>query len=161
MLPASPGALRFTRFHKNLMDLLSSNNTGRGRLFRGRRLFQILLTGSCALNILFYHPIKQKMITSNNLNMPWASKFGPLINLQYQYPRRQNLNRQWSNSQDQAPLQLDREVIKGEDGERGGDGWLFEEGDKSRDGYYSRIYGNLLICRLRWFPRSTVRSSQW
>ena len=30
---------------------------------------------------------------------------------------------------DQAPLQLDREVVKGENGERGGDGWLFEEGD--------------------------------
>ena len=48
---------------------ISSNNSG-GRLFlflhkkgviiRGRRLFQILLTGSRALNILFYFPIKSK-----------------------------------------------------------------------------------------------------
>ena len=47
----------------------SSNNSG-GRLFlflhkkgviiRGRRLFQIFLTGSRALNILFYFPIKSK-----------------------------------------------------------------------------------------------------
>ena len=50
---------------------ISSNNS-QGRLFlfshqkgaiirgkaiiRGRRLFQIFLTGGCALNILFYHP---------------------------------------------------------------------------------------------------------
>ena len=29
-------------------------------IIRGRRLFQILLTGSRALNILFYYPIKSK-----------------------------------------------------------------------------------------------------
>ena len=42
---------------------ISSNNNyyfwhKKGTIFRGRRLFQILLTGSRALNILFYFPIK-------------------------------------------------------------------------------------------------------
>lgn len=75
----------------------------------------------------FIIPLNKKW--SYQVIWTWASKFGPLINFQCQYPRRQNLNRQWSNSLDQAPLQLDREVIKGEDGEKGGNGWLFEEGD--------------------------------
>jgi len=40
---------------------------------------------------------------------------------------------------DPAPLQLEREGIKKiEDGERGGGGRLFEGGDLSRDGHYSR-----------------------
>ena len=40
---------------------------------------------------------------------------------------------------DPAPLQLEREGIKKiEDGKRGGGGRLFEGGDLSRDGYYSR-----------------------
>ena len=34
--------------------------TERGRLFEGRRLFQQLLTGGRALNILFYYTIKSK-----------------------------------------------------------------------------------------------------
>ena len=41
----------------------------KGAIIRWSRLFQILLTGSRALNILFYYPIKQKTITSNKLNM--------------------------------------------------------------------------------------------
>ena len=45
----------------------------RGRLFEGRRLFRILFTGSRALNILFYYPIKSNNITSNKLNMGFLS----------------------------------------------------------------------------------------
>ena len=41
----------------------------RRRLFEGRRLFQILLTGSRALNICFIFSLNQKIITSNKLNM--------------------------------------------------------------------------------------------
>ena len=40
------------------------------RLFDRRLLFQILLTGSRVLNILFYYPIKS---TSNNLYMGFIS----------------------------------------------------------------------------------------
>ena len=40
--------------------------TKRGRLFEGRRLFQIVVTGSRALNIFFLiMPLNQKLITSN------------------------------------------------------------------------------------------------
>ena len=35
----------------------------KGFIIRGRQLFQILLTGSRTLNIWFYYPIKQKIIT--------------------------------------------------------------------------------------------------
>ena len=37
------------------------------------RLFQILLTGSHALNICFIFPLNQKIITSNKLNMGFLS----------------------------------------------------------------------------------------
>ena len=44
-------------------------------IIRGRQCFQILLTGSSTLNILFYYPIKffKKKITSNKLNMSFLS----------------------------------------------------------------------------------------
>ena len=72
------------------------------------RLFQlILLTGSHALNILFYYPIKQKIITSNKTEhgLFKRSKFGSLINFR-------SLDSLWSVLLDQIPLQLDRKVIK-------------------------------------------------
>ena len=71
------------------------------------RLFQILLTGSHALNILFYYLIKQKIITSNKTEQGLfkRSKFGSLINFR-------SLDRLWSVLLDQIPLQLDRKVIK-------------------------------------------------
>ena len=77
----------------------------------------------------------------------------------------QSLNHHWSVLLDQIPLQLDRKGIKeSEDGMRGGEGgdysWeviildvsikggrLFEGGNYSRDGYYSRKYGTL-----NWTP---------
>ena len=45
--------------------------SGDEAIIKGRRLFQILLTGSRTLNILLYFPIKSKnnIITSNKLNM--------------------------------------------------------------------------------------------
>ena len=44
-------------------------------IIRGRQCFQILLTGSSTLNILFYYPIKffKKKIMSNKLNMSFLS----------------------------------------------------------------------------------------
>ena len=57
------------------MHRVSSNNSqGRllyflhkkGWLFKERRLFQILVTGSCALYILFYYPIKTRKIKKND-----------------------------------------------------------------------------------------------
>ena len=56
---------------------ISSNNSWeqlflslhqKGVIIQGRQLFQMLLTGSRALNILFYFSIKSKVITSNKLN---------------------------------------------------------------------------------------------
>ena len=53
-------------FSNNSRGRLLFFRTKRGRLFavkaniRGRRLFQILLTGSRNLNILFYYPIIKK-----------------------------------------------------------------------------------------------------
>ena len=38
-------------------------------MIRGRQLFQILVTGSCALNVLLYHPIKSENDHTNKLNM--------------------------------------------------------------------------------------------
>ena len=113
----------------SLKHHISSNNS-RGRLFlfshqkrviiQWSRLFQILLTGSHALTILFYYPIKQKIITSNKTEhgLFKCSKFGSLINFR-------SLDRLWSVLLDQIPLQLDRKVIKErENGEKdvgGGD----------------------------------------
>ena len=57
---------------------ISSNNSWgqlflslhqKGVIIQGRQLFQMLLTGSRALNILFYFAIKSKVITSNKLNI--------------------------------------------------------------------------------------------
>ena len=88
------------------------------------------------------------------------SKFGSMIHFQ-------SLNCHWSVLLDQIPLQLDQEGIKErEDGERGGGGghysrepiilnisikkgWLFEGGDKSRDGYYLRKYGTFSDKKMR------------
>ena len=105
---------------------ISSNNS-RGRLFlflhqkgviiQWSRLFQILLTGSHALTILFSYPIKQKIITSNKTEhgLFKRSKFGSLINFR-------SLDRLWSVLLDLIPLQLDRKVIKEREGCRGGGG---------------------------------------
>ena len=81
------------------MHCISSNKAGddyyifctkRGRLFKERRLFQILLTGSCALYILFYYPNKTRKVITYGLFK--TSKFGSLINFQCQYPQHQSLN---------------------------------------------------------------------
>ena len=76
-------------FPNNINTYRISSNNNRGRLFlfshqkgainrgkviiRGRRFFQILLSESRALNILFYFPLNQKIITSNKLNMGFLS----------------------------------------------------------------------------------------
>ena len=71
--------------HKwNEIKYRSSSNNSRGPLLffphkkgaiiRGKRLFQTLLTGSHALNIFFYYPIKPKIDqSSNKLNMGFLS----------------------------------------------------------------------------------------
>ena len=85
------------------------------QLFQGKRLFEILLTGSGALNILFYCPNKSKNYHTKETEhgLIKCSKFGSLINFQ-------SLNHHWSFLLDQIPLQLDRERIKKtEDGEIG------------------------------------------
>ena len=91
---------------------ISSNNSRgnyfffhikRGRLFEGRRLIEILLTGSLALNILFYYHIKK---TEHGLFK--CSKFGSLINFQTWIVTDQFC---WL-----IPLQLDREGIKDREG---------------------------------------------
>ena len=107
----------------SLKYLICSNNS-RGWLFlfshqkwviiQWSWLFQILLTGSHAPNILFYYPIKQKIITSNKTEhgLFKRSKFGSLINFR-------SLDRLWSVLLDQIPLQLDRKVItERENGEK-------------------------------------------
>ena len=114
-------------------------------IIRGRQLFQIFLTGSSILNILFYYPIKlkKKKITSNKLNMSFLSvpNLVSLFNIQCQYPQRQSLNRHWSVLLDQTPLQLDREGIKErEGGKRGGGGRL--------SGGMAIIRGNMVVCPL-------------
>ena len=59
-------------------------------IFWGRQLFQILVTGSCTLNVLFYHPIKSENDTSNKLNMgflrvpnlvPWLIVNGNILGI--------------------------------------------------------------------------------
>ena len=136
---------------------ISSNNS-RGRLFlflhqkgviiQWSRLFQILLTGSHALTILFSYPIKQKIITSNKTEhgLFKRSKFGSLINFR-------SLDRLWSVLLDLIPLQLDRKVIKEREGCRGGGGWregcrggwLFEGGD-----YFKYFHQSGAIIRGGW-----------
>ena len=51
------------------------------RAIRGKRLFQILLTGSRTLNILFYYPIKSKYnhIKYTEHGLYKCSKFGPWL----------------------------------------------------------------------------------
>ena len=80
----------------------------RGRLFEGRWLFeggdyfQILFTGSRALNILFYFPIKSKNnhIKETEHGLFKCSKFGSLFNIHCQYPLRCH----WSVLLDQTPI---------------------------------------------------------
>ena len=68
--------------HLDFQCTVISSKNSRGHFFfhtkgegflKGRRLFQILLTGSHALYILFIVPLNQKMITSNKLNMGFLS----------------------------------------------------------------------------------------
>ena len=124
--------------------------------FRTKRgqLFQILLTGSRALNISFYFPIKieNNHIKKTEHGLFKYSKFSSLINFL-------SLNRHWSFLLNLIPLQLDRaKGIKGRDkSERGGGGHYFKyfhqrrgiiQGRqliKSRDGYYLRKYGILEV----------------
>ena len=60
---AKVSSLRYIELRARFVYRISSNNNyyfwhKKGTIFRGRRLFQILLTGSRDLNILFYFPIK-------------------------------------------------------------------------------------------------------
>ena len=91
---------------------ISSNNIGRRRLFfffrttRGRSFEGDDYYKLCSLEVVpkrfcFIIPLNKKW--SIQINWTWASKFGPLINIQCQCPRRHNLNRQCSNLQDQTP----------------------------------------------------------
>ena len=111
-------------------------------IIRGRWLFQILLTGSRVLNILFYYPINQKIITSNKLKMGFLSvpNLVPWLILRAR-------NGHWWVLLDQIPLKLDQEELKERKaGKRGGEGddhsreaiifnisikreWLFKGGD--------------------------------
>ena len=132
----------------------------KGAIFRGRRLFEILLTGSRALNILLYFPRNHKTITL--INWTWAfkcSKFSYLINCQ-------SLNRHWLVLLDLLVPQFAREGIKDrDDGERGGGGaiirgrrlfWVFP----SKGDGYSRKYGIVLSTPLRafqWWFTTIVR----
>ena len=68
--------------HLDFQCTVISSKNSRGHFFfhtkgegflKGRRLFQIFLTGSHALYILFIVPLNQKMITSNKLNMGFLS----------------------------------------------------------------------------------------
>ena len=98
----------------------------RGRLFEGGDYFK-LLTGSRALNILFYYLIKSKSYHTiwTEHRFLKCSKFGSLINFQ-------SLTHYWSVLLDQIEHQLDREGIKEREDGKGGGGRgerLFERGD--------------------------------
>ena len=84
--------------------------TKRGQLFEGRRLLQILLTGSRALNVLcFIMPLNKKYSYQTRLTEHGffkCSKFSSLINFH-------TLNRHLSVLLDHLALTLDREGIKG------------------------------------------------
>ena len=54
-------------------------------IIQGRRLFQILLTGSLTVDILFYYSIKTRKMVEYGLFK--SSKFSCLINFQCQYPQ--------------------------------------------------------------------------
>ena len=146
-------------YHGCLVQFFNiSSNINKGRLFlcslqkgqtiwgnaiiRGRRLFHILLTKSCAINFCFIIPLDQKIITSNKLNMSFLSV--PNFSLIYF----QSLNRHWSVFLDKIPLQLDKGGIKErEDGKRGRGGGLFEGGDyfKNYDQRGAIIWGRWLF----------------
>ena len=83
--------------------------TKRGRLFEGRRLFQILLTGSRALNVFcFIMPLNKKNLHIKLTEHGFfkCSKFSSLINFH-------GLNRHLSVLLDHLSLTLDRKGIKG------------------------------------------------
>ena len=145
-------------YHGCLVQFFNiSSNINKGRLFlcslqkgqtiwgnaiiRGRWLFHLLLTKSCAINFCFIIPLDQKIITSNKLNMSFLSV--PNFSLIYF----QSLNRHWSVCLDKIPLQLDKEGIKErEDGKRGrGGGGLFEGGD-----YFKNYHQRGAIIWARW-----------
>ena len=75
--PLNPDLFKKKYIIYKLIYRISSNNS-RGRLFhfshqkgviiRGRRLFQIFLTGGRALNILFYYTINSKKPITSNIN---------------------------------------------------------------------------------------------
>ena len=144
-------------YHGCLVQFFNiSSNINKGRLFlcslqkgqtiwgnaiiRGRRLFHILLTKSCAINFCFIIPLDQKIITSNKLNMSFLSV--PNFSLIYF----QSLNRHWSVFLDKIPLQLDKEGIKErEDGKRGRGEGDFEGGD-----YFKNYDQRGAIIWARW-----------
>ena len=119
----------------------------KGVIFWGRRFFQILLTGSHALNILFCYPNKSKNdhVKQTEHGISKCSKFGSLINFQCQCHLRQSLNCHWSVLLDQIPLQLDKEGIKvRKDGKWGGGGQLFKGGNHFQ---YFRLGGGIIWRR--------------
>ena len=141
---AKVSSLRYIEWRARFVYRISSNNINyfwhkKGTIFRGRRLFQILLTGGRALNILFYFPIKWK---NNHIKY---TRLG-LLSVPSLVPWK--IFRDWIVIVllDHTAIQLDREGIKGrEDGERDG-GRLFKifpskRRDYSREGYYPRKYG--------------------
>ena len=85
--------------------------TKRGRLFEGRRLFQILLTGSRAQKVFcFIIPLNKKKYSHQTRlterGFFKCSKFSSLINFH-------SFNRHLSVLLDHLALTLDREGIKG------------------------------------------------
>ena len=123
----------------------------KGVIFWGRRFFQILLTGSHALNILFCYPNKSKNdhVKQTEHGISKCSKFGSLINFQCQCHLRQSLNRHRSVLLDQIPLRLDKEGIKvRKDGKWGGGGQLFKGGNHFQ--YFRLGGGDYLREAINW-----------
>ena len=128
-------------YHGCLVQFFNiSSNINKGRLFlcslqkgqtiwgnaiiRGRRLFHILLTKSCAINFCFIIPLDQKIITSNKLNMSFLSV--PNFSLIYF----QSLNRHWSVFLDKNSTSAWQGGDKRKRGwQEGSGGGLFEGGD--------------------------------
>ena len=123
-----------TVFHR----LIAGGNYFFHRLFEGRRLFE---GGDCfkccSLEVVpsilcFIIPINQKNIKSNKLNIVFQ-----ISNLV------QSLNCHGSDSTQSWPGgggEKKEKMLRGVGG-----GWLFEGCDLSRDGYYSRKYGNAIL----------------
>ena len=144
----------YLRVHENWWGYSISPNKSWGWLFlilnqkgaiiRGRRLFQIILTGSRALNICFIFPLNQKIITLRKLNVvflsvqnlvPWLIVRAWIVTDQFCWIRFD-------------PLQLDREEVKERgDGERNGGDYSIE-GDDYFKYFHQRgaiIWGRRLI----------------